>query len=301
MKTEDFKKLDMSDYESVQKCLNNQYNNSESSFSTMYMWQHYDQVGYCLDDDVLYSLYKNKDGNFCSFMPYGKNRNSIETVDKLFDMLYSLNEHIEINLCTKDFVDFISGSKKYDIKVIERRDSFDYVYKTEDLIKLPGRRYHSKKNHINSFGRKYKYRYCAYDASMKEKCIEFCDKVLSDHYMSDRVSYETELYSIKKTFDHLETMNLKCGLLILDDNIIALSVGEKLNNDYALIHIEKADYGYREAYSVINNLFLKNEFSDTKFVNREEDMGIEGLRRAKLSYHPCELIEKYKIILSKEK
>ena len=300
MKTENFKKLDISDYESVQKCLNGQYNNSEASFSTMYMWQHYAQVKYLLEDSVLYSLCKNKDGNFSSFMPYGKNRNSIETVDKLFNMLSSLGKQVEINLCTKDFVDFISESTKYNIEIIERRDSFDYVYKTEELINLPGRRYHSKKNHINSFGKKYQYRYCTYDASMRERCMEFCDRVLSEHYMSDRVSYETELYSIKKTFDHLETMNLKCGLLILDDNIIALSVGEKLNNDYALIHIEKADYNYREAYSVINNLFLKNEFSDTKFVNREEDMGIEGLRKAKLSYRPCEMIEKYKIILSKE-
>jgi len=289
--------LQITDYDVVQKCINNRYNNSESSFSTMYMWQHYANVMYYIESEILYSLFLKDDHKFSCFMPYGKNRNSIEVVDKIYDLLFKLDSPVEINLCTDDFVEFLLASNKYSINVTECRNSFDYVYRTQDLINLSGRKYHSKKNHINSFNKKYQYEYCSYDNYIKEDCLCFCENVLKQHYMSDNNAFQTELYSIKKTLDHLDDMNLRCGVLILNNNIIALTVGERLNKDYALIHIEKADYKYRGAYSVINNLFLKNEFSDTTFVNREEDMGIEGLRIAKQSYHPCKMIKKYKVVL----
>ena len=297
MLKDDFKSLQASDFYMVHNCINNRYNNSESSFSTMYMWQHYANVKYYMENGIVYSLFLKGNGEFSSFMPYGKNRNTIESVDKIYDLLSKLNSPVEINLCTDDFVDFLINSNKYNVNVTECRNSFDYVYKTQDLINLSGRKYHSKKNHINSFKKKYEYEYCTYDASMKEECLLFCENVLKQHYMMDDSGFQTEFHSIKKTLEHLDVLNLKCGLLILENNIIALTVGERLNDDYALIHIEKADYKYRGAYSVINNLFLKNEFYDTKFVNREEDMGIEGLRIAKQSYHPCEMIKKYKVIL----
>ena len=118
---------------------------------------------------------------------------------------------------------------------------------------------------------------------------------MSRYYHDDKKSYETELLSIKKAFDYYDELNLKCGILCIEGDIIALSVGEKINDECALIHIEKADYNYRTAYSVINNLFLKNEFQDTVYVNREEDMGIEGIRKAKMSYKPCFMIEKYNL------
>lgn len=293
---DDFKALNISDYEKVKKCICGMFNNSESSFSTMYMWQHYADVKYYIDNGVLYSLFINKNGDFASFMPYGKYRNSVEVVDKIGELYQSLDSTVKINLCTEDFVEFLLKSNKYSIDVTECRNSFDYVYRTEDLINLSGRRYHSKKNHINSFRKKYSYDYCVYNESLKEKCLSFCKTVLKQHYLTDGKAFETEYLSISKTFDYIDEMNLKCGLLMLDDKIIALSVGERLNKDYALIHIEKADYEYRGAYSVINNLFLKNEFHDTKFVNREEDMGIEGLRIAKKSYHPCEMIKKYNVV-----
>ena len=135
----------------------------------------------------------------------------------------------------------------------------------------------------------------SYTPTLYEDCIIFLKKVLKQYYNENATAYTTELQSIEKTFSNLYNLNLKCGLITVDNQIIALSVGERLNKDYALIHIEKADYNYRTAYSVINNLFLKNEFSDTLYVNREEDMGIEGLRKAKESYHPCNMIKKYNI------
>lgn len=271
------------------------FNNSEASVATMYMWQHYADVKYCAEDGILYSIYFNeKTNSYYSFMPYGKNRNSLKSVETLMELYRSLGSKLTIKLCTEDFVEFIKNTD-YNTVITPVRNSFDYVYKTEDLINLSGKKYHSKKNHINSFNKTYKCSYIKYTDSVKDECINFCSKTLKQYYGENTEAYQTELFSIIKTFNNINKLNLKCGIISVDGNIIALSVGERLNNEYALIHIEKADYNYRTAYSVINNLFLINEFSDTLYVNREEDMGLEGLRKAKMSYHPSQLIKKYTI------
>ena len=291
----EFKEIVPDDYEIFKSCTDESYCNSESSFSTMFMWQHYSNVKYCVKNNIIYSLFKTSKGKYESFMPYGRCANSPETIDELLKLYRGLNTPLTINLCTEEFVDFLICSGKYNISITEKPNSFDYVYYTDDLIKLSGKRYHSKRNHINSFIKKYNYDYVKYNSILKNQCLEFCSNILNEHYGNSGEDYSTEFYSILKTFDNIEKFNLKCGLIMIDNKIVALSVGERLNKDYALIHIEKADYNYRTAYAVINNLFLKNEFHDTTYVNREEDMGIEGLRVAKQSYNPCKLLKKYKV------
>ena len=99
--------------------------------------------------------------------------------------------------------------------------------------------------------------------------------------------------SINVLFDNYERLCVKGGLLRTDGKIIAASVGEKYNGG-AIIHVEKAERSIRGAYTTINKLLLENEFSDCVYVNREEDMGIEGMRQAKMSYNPVFLLEKYR-------
>ena len=100
-------------------------------------------------------------------------------------------------------------------------------------------------------------------------------------------------------FDNFFRFNQKGGVITINGNIAAMSFGERLNRDTALIQIELADDNYRGAYQAINKLFCQNEWNDCKYVNREEDMGIEGLRRAKTSYQPEFMVEKY--IIKEEK
>ena len=88
-------------------------------------------------------------------------------------------------------------------------------------------------------------------------------------------------------------MGLSGGVIEIDGKICAFSVGEALTDETALIHIEKADTSYSGIYAAINNEFVKNRWSGYKYINREEDMGIENLRKAKLSYHPDILLEKH--------
>lgn len=286
-----FSKITTNEFGEIKKCINHNYDNSESSLTNMFIWQHYYNSSICIHDDILYTIYTDKNGNECAFMPYGLKRNSEKCIEKLMDYFEG---DLTINLATEDFVDFIKSCNKYNIELSELENSFDYIYNTSDLINLSGRKYHSKKNHINSFASKYDYEYIKYNDSLKNLCVSFCEKVINQKN-DNKIIANNEIISINKTFDNFNKLDLKCGIILVNDEIVALSVGERLNDDFALIHIEKASFDFRNAYPVINRLFLINEFSDTKYINREEDMGIAGIRKAKQSYHPCHMIKKYKI------
>jgi hypothetical protein len=99
--------------------------------------------------------------------------------------------------------------------------------------------------------------------------------------------------SVERALRHVDDLHLDAAVISVDGKIEAFTVGERITRDMALIHIEKANYNVAGLFSVINQMFLENTFSDTIWVNREEDMGIEGLRRAKRSYKPDRMVLKY--------
>lgn len=174
----------------------------------------------------------------------------------------------------------------------EERDSFDYIYLSSDLISLAGRKYHGKRNHISKFLRKHPD--CSYEDITPEN-IEQCRDAarLWFEQNSEREGIGDELEAIERALDHFFEFEFIGGMLRADERIIAFTIGERLNSDSFVVHFEKALEGYEEAYTVINNRFAAMRLSDYKYINREEDMGIEGLRKAKLSYHPHLLLKKY--------
>lgn len=175
-----------------------------------------------------------------------------------------------------------------------RRDLFDYIYLTEQLINLNGKRFHSKRNHINAFNALYEYKYISINKENISLLREAVDKLFTEREDEELTDEYSAICSLVDAFDEL---GLRAGIITVHDEIIAYSIGEKMNCNTALIHIEKADRNYNGIYSVINRDFLRAEFSDTLYVNREEDMGYEGLRKAKLSYNPDHLNEVYSVSL----
>lgn len=111
----------------------------------------------------------------------------------------------------------------------------------------------------------------------------------------DGLKYEN--LGINDALKNFDALKIQGGILRYEGEIIAFSFGEVLNSTTALIHIEKANIAYKGAYQAINQALLKNEFASLRYANREEDLGIEGLRKAKLSYQPEFLLEKYDVRL----
>jgi len=172
------------------------------------------------------------------------------------------------------------------------RDEFDYIYNQADLANLSGKKYHSKRNFITRFETENP------DWSYEEitrKNIPDCMEIYRKWLLSkvENPGAEVELKALSIGFDHYEELGFKGGLLRVKGAPAAFTFGELITEKCFVIHAEKALRDYTGAYAMINREFAKNTLSDYELINREEDLGIEGLRTAKLSYHPVMLYEKY--------
>lgn len=181
-----------------------------------------------------------------------------------------------------------------EFKLEERRDTFDYVYNSYDLAFLKGRKYSKKKNRINNFRRSYNYEYEKIDLSNIEDVITFQKTWYEDNKGLEVL--KNEHLGIMNILNNFSSLNVKGGLIRVNGDIIAYSLGEVIAPDYAVIHIEKALNDYNGSYQMINHLFVESEFEDVEFINREDDFGDPGLREAKESYHPVMLLKKYDIV-----
>ncbi|MFA6856671.1 MAG: phosphatidylglycerol lysyltransferase domain-containing protein [Treponema sp.] len=177
----------------------------------------------------------------------------------------------------------------------ERRADSDYVYLTKSLAELPGGKYHKKKNHISQFMRRHPDVFYkpltaenAGDASLVEE-IWFSENNGTGDY-----DKKAERDIIREALMMLDELNLTGGILYADNKPIAMTIGSAITEKIADVHFEKAvsEYDRDGAYAVINQEFAKTLIK-YEYINREEDMGIEGLRKAKLSYHPDLLLAKW--------
>ncbi len=180
------------------------------------------------------------------------------------------------------------------------RANFDYVYDTKDLIELSGRAYHSKKNHLNYFLSHYQYEYGRMTPDMAEEAMAFIRafnerKNLDDPHERKLLEFEED--AMRDVFVNLDKVGYLSGAIRIDGKIEAISIGGRLGSKTVTVHVEKANTEYRGLYQAINNEFCKAMAGNVKRINREEDMGIPGLRKAKLSYNPVKLIEKYTVTL----
>ncbi|MGN0642660.1 MAG: DUF2156 domain-containing protein [Huintestinicola sp.] len=176
--------------------------------------------------------------------------------------------------------------------------SNDYVYNTSDLINLSGKKYHGKRNHLKKIDN-YNRTYSDITENDFDDCITFAANFFTGGEKYDDESAVAEQYAINAFFNNYHELGLRGGILRIDGNIAAFTIGERINSDTLGVHIEKADPTIEGAYPAINNMFVKAETEKDGFlyVNREEDLGIEGLRRAKRSYYPAFMIEKLTVTL----
>ncbi len=171
-------------------------------------------------------------------------------------------------------------------------EDYDYVYSTEALAALPGNTYHSKKNHISSFTRKHMWRYepltDANAADALEVSVQWCRE--KGNCTDDGLS--SERCAIRRLLKHREALSVLGGLVYVDEKPVAFTLGSPINHEVFDVHVEKALSAYAGAYAVINREFAKT-LTAYRYLNRENDMGIPGLRRAKESYRPVILLKKY--------
>lgn len=178
----------------------------------------------------------------------------------------------------------------------EMRDSFDYVYYLDKLVTLVGNKLHSKRNHINRFKQNNSWSFELINSNNLAECWAMNVQWCKDNNCNDDEQLLNEKCAVRRCFDNYSALGLEGGLLRAEDRVIAFTMGEILNSDTYVIHVEKAFSEIQGAYQMINRefaAFIKETYPQLVYVNREEDMGFEGLRKAKLSYYPVRMEEKY--------
>jgi hypothetical protein len=184
------------------------------------------------------------------------------------------------------------------IELEEERDNWDYIYNRKELIELKGNRFHKKKNLLNQFIKKYNYEYLPLAPNLIEHAMamqaDWCD--WRNCESSEILSSENRaIFRVFMYWDKLK--GLTGGAILVDQMIVAYTVAEKLTDDTIIIHYEKGCPDHKGVYQAINQMFLAHLAEDFKWVNREQDLGEEGLRKAKLSYNPADFLRKYRVIL----
>lgn len=260
------------------------------NFINLLIWSKGDNLQYKIENNVIY-IKGEYLREITYFLPVSLDSdiNEVKTaIDEILKKGYSVNlipENWKIKLEEIYFFE-------------EQHDSFDYCYLLEELAFLKGRKYTKKRNKINQFIKKYDFKYEKIELSNIKLVKEFQSNWISDEKVKNNKEIIKENLGIKEVLNNYFNLNLCGGVLFVDNYVVAYTIGEKIGNQMC-VYIEKADEKYIGSYQMINTMFLRENADGIKIVNREDDAGVEGLREAKESYFPLELLKKYKIVSKK--
>ncbi|CEQ23059.1 Uncharacterized conserved protein [[Clostridium] sordellii] len=296
-----FKEIDIDSYKELRPFFNSvDYEACEYCFTTLYMWRDMYKTSYYIEDDFAI-IVGEYEGDRFSVLPLAKKDKIHKAIAFMINYFKNEDHRIYLRAVTKEVVELLQKDYPGRFEYIEERDYFDYVYDAESLRTLKGRKNQKKRNHLNYFIKEYEGRveYKKLDKENFDDCITLLKAwtVNKEENGDKEEGIDDEFVAIKKIFDHYDVLreDVKISGIYIDNKLEAFTIGEKINEHMAVIHIEKANPEIRGLYPYINQQFLVNEFPDVELVNREEDLGLEGLRKAKLSYHPCKFVEKYTV------
>lgn len=275
------------EFSKYKKLLSNGEFTCENSFLNAVLWKNLYSYKYCLYNDSL--IIRLEDGEErVYFLPLGNGFDA--AIDKIFK-----EEDGHPFFCVSDGERFEKFKSRFgnNFLVEPLPENFEYIYRRSDLAELSGKKYHQKRNHLSAFGRKYDWRYERMSPDNIQDVIKLTDAWIrerEDLYQDDLI-FENQ--AIKNALSHFDELEIVGGIIYVTDTPVAYCFGTALNDKVFDVNIEKALFAYQGAYTVINNEFVKRELSAFEYVNREDDLGIDGLRKAKLSYHPEIILKKY--------
>lgn len=269
---------------------------SELTFTNLFMWRIYDRLEWCAYKDWLI-LYFHPDNEvpYC-LPPVGPSPRD----EAVRTVLHWLREDRKIRSARIERADagLISEIKNLDgISITPTRNHFDYLYSSSDLIQLAGRKFHNKKNHFNRFLKTHPFEYVPFTGNLAEECLRVLEIWCKQKECEKCPILKAETEAVKEALQYFDRLHIVGGAVLIDGKVEAFSLGEMLNHETAVIHVEKADPRIPELFTLINQQFSEHQWAGVPFINREQDLGLAGLRRAKESYNPVRFVEKYRIEL----
>lgn len=294
-----FKDIELQDKELITSfTLNSPRRNCDLSFSNLCSWRFLYNTKFAIMDGFLLLKFW-ADGELVYMMPIGNG-----DLNKVLDALIEdANREGEpfclLGICAgmcSELETFMPGRFQFTAD----RDYADYVYLRSDLATLSGKKFQAKRNHINKFKKTYNYEYTPITADRIRECLdleaEWCKVNNCDQHEGTGNERRALIYALH----NFDALGLTGGILHVEGKIAAFTFGMPINQDTFGVHVEKADTRIDGAYAMINYEFANHIPEQYIYINREEDLGIEGLRKAKLSYQPAIILEKYVACLKEQ-
>jgi len=265
---------------------------SELTFTNLFIWRHHYQPAWMERKGCLLIVFHPKGGEPYGLCPFGPG-DKREALDILCTELATQTSDVRICRVGEEFVTHSLDPEAYE--VVPDRDNSDYVYLAKDLIHLSGNKYHRKKNHLNQFLKNHPFEYRPLDTDLVKRVLGMQEAWCQIRECVLKPDLFAEDFAVREALTHFGELGYQGGAVLIHSVVQAFSLGEPLNPDTAVIHIEKANPDILGLYAAINQLFCLNAWSHMTYINREQDMGVEGLRKAKESYYPHHMVKKYTV------
>lgn len=289
-----FHRVRIEDKDTLQSFFNKStFRNCDFSFSNIFSWEHlYNTTFVAQKEDFLFIRFQASDECPGYLFPLG-NGDLKTALEELMNDARERNDEFRLYAVTQEMFNLIEKELPNVFEYEKHQDWYEYIYSSEDLIHLVGKRFQAKRNHINKFKRTYEWEYLPISREIIPDCLELYDRWCEENGgCNSEEMLIAERVATHKVFNNYEKLGLKGGALRVNGEIRAYSYGQPLTADTFGIHAEKCLYEVDGGYAMINQQFAEHNCADYKYINREEDLGLDSLRQAKMSYHPVILLEK---------
>ncbi len=289
----EFKDITVEDKDTITSfTMNSCRRNCDLSFSNLCSWRFmYNTKFAVIDNFLVFKFWLH--GRVSYMMPVGQGDPEKELIEKLIEDSQLEGEPLRLMGVCQGMKKRLNDILPEEFEFTTNRDYSDYIYLRSDLATLTGKKFQSKRNHINRFKKEYTYKYVPITPDRVQECLyleaEWCKA--NDCDKQDGTGNERQ--AIVFALEHFEELGLSGGILYANDKIVAFTFGMPINKETFGVHVEKADTTVDGAYAMINFEFANHIPETFTYINREEDLGIEGLRKAKLSYQPETILDKF--------
>ena len=269
---------------------------SEFTFTNLLIWRDAYQLRLSQVDGALaiFSWRADAEDSFL-FPPLGEAANA-ESVGRCLRHMASEGQNPRLARATRNDLERL-GLAEEAFSIQPDRDQWDYIYLVQDLIALSGNRYHGRRDHLEQFTSRYQFTYRSLTPELVPACQELQDRWCDEKHCDLVATLRGESRAVKEALEQFALLGITGGCIEVAGKVEAFTLGELLNPETVVIHIEKANAAFHGLYQAINQQFLERAWPRSLYVNREQDLGIAGLRRAKRAYHPHHMVEKFEVRL----
>lgn len=284
-----FEKITKENIVKIGDFLKNNTYSCEFTPANLLLWSNMFNTEFSMLGDLLCLRYEEANGPIFALL----GAVTADSVKYVID--YCLENNIVPKISLNEEQIAVIGDLGQNYDVFESEKSAEYIYSSEALATLSGKKYHSKRNHIAAFSKQYDWTFEELTPENSHEILSISDNWITDNNKTNEASINTDREGIEMLINNFAAFRARGGIVRVDGKAVAFCLGTPISDTVFDVNFEKALPEYKGAYAVINREFAAY-LSDFEFINREDDLGLAGLRKAKLSYRPIKILKKYIIM-----